>query len=182
MTGFSRSAVTLQRGLSSARASEAGHPRCWRTGLHPARRAPFSRSAGEGSCTDSPLSHAQMGEGARRAGEGPSVSEGGSDRHRHQAPRTSATCDKLALPLQLREVSDVGIGRAPDIENALSQEGHEVAGAAQRLHVLAECRIAVVRRIGLRPLDLDLRVRPVRSLRRRALRRGDCRASRTLHW
>jgi len=61
------------------RIAEGVSHRCWRTGPHPAF-GHLLPQAGEGSYTSDPSPVRSMGEGARRAGEGPSDSEGGGHR------------------------------------------------------------------------------------------------------
>ena len=62
------------------RIAEGVSHRCWRTGPHPALTRHLLPQAGEGSCTNHPSPMRSVGEGARRAGEGPSDSEGVSHR------------------------------------------------------------------------------------------------------
>ena len=54
----------------------------------------------------------------------------------------------------LREVLDMRFRGAAEIENAAPREGDDVTRASEAFHVLAERRIGIFRRVGLRPFDL----------------------------
>ena len=66
-------------GLKCQGCGAGGGHRCWRTGPHPAF-GHLLPQAGEGSCINHPSPMRSVGEGARRVGEGQSVSEGGYHR------------------------------------------------------------------------------------------------------